>query len=365
MTLLWFGGFEGMDNGDAVNGVENSEGGYVTVAATGEAAYTTDYSATGYLSIKLNSDNGYVAFEYGDDEATVVIGAAMSFTGRPEHSTSDPQFWFRNAAGTRHCYLTIDNPGAGSDTTIRLYDNGNTLLATGTAYSMSYAANQFAYYEIKITIHATAGACQVRVNGTQVMNATGLDTYNSGNAGVGQCLIMAGQQSVYSCTYVDDVYILDTNGSAPYNDFLGPIKVECIKPNADGNHTDWTASAGDRYAAVDDPITGPGPDGDSTYIYSSTAAHNYTAAFENVSITDTIYAIAHNMCARFYDYTAADIKQLFRINTTDYEGDTFTLYDAYKWHRQIFTVNPDDSAAWEDADIDGIEAGVHLESITA
>ena len=202
----------------------------------------------------------------------------------------------------------------------------------------------------------------MKVNNIEIMNETNLDTYGSGTVGIGRIFIGNPISTSYTDCYIDDIYILDTNGSAPCNDFLGPVRVEAIVPNADGTHTDWTANTGDRYAALDEVISNE----DTTYVYGSTATDRISTQFENVTITETIFGIVFRYCIRFDGYTSVKVTPFLRINSTDYDNAVDDdLVSAWKFYFKVYENNPDDSAAWEDADIDALEAGIYLESITS
>jgi len=365
MALLWFGGFEGLDYGDYLNVGDHEFGGYgiemVAGSTYGGGIGTTVGAATGIKCMNItNGAARYAEFAISGEPATFITGHARCWSVNPTLTAGYPAYWFKNAAGDSHCKIHVSLDGNG-DTIFTLTNSADSTLATSSPIPLSHSSSDIHYIEIKITIHASAGTCKININNTTVMDETSLDTYNTGNAGVGLLRMYSGTTG---STYIDDWYICDSTGAAPHNDMLGPCKVEEILPSADGTHTDWTALAGNRYAAIDDS-TAHGHDSDATYVYSATATDQITTAFADVSITDTIFAISHMWHMRYEGYTTAEVTQQFRIGGADYDGDDYTVYSTYHCHREIFTVNPADSGAWEDADIDGLEAGLALKSITA
>src|SRR5262245_56180486 len=83
---------------------------------------------------------------------------------------------------------------------------------------------QWFYMEMKVTIHDTAGAVVVRIDGQTVLNLTNQDTRNGGTGFCNSIQFICGNVgSAYMSYNLDDFYICDTAGSAPFNDFLGDV----------------------------------------------------------------------------------------------------------------------------------------------
>ena len=63
------------------------------------------------------------------------------------------------------------------------------------------------------------------------------------------------------------------------------------------------------------------------------------------------------------DMATADLQDAYahtmlKANTTTDLGDNVGIETSAKWLKTYYDINPDDSAAWEDADIDALEIGV-------
>ena len=357
MTLLWFGGFDAISTANMDGLINNKEYLPNLSGFAGMAAAVGTYAATGVNSFRVGSFTDWgVTMGCGGGAATIVLGCAMLHSIEPIDDY--PLYEFKDDSNNIHCKVYIGT--SGGIWTWYLKDSvGTTTLATSSSVRMSSLVWYF--FEIKINIHASTGSCIMKVNGIEIMNATGLDTYNTGTVGIERIKLGGGTLDMY--VYRDDLYILDTNGSAPCNDLIGPVKVETLMPNADGNSIDWTALAGDRYAAVDESS---GADNDTTYIYSGIATDKNSTGFPDVSITTTIFAIAHRYYMRYFDYTAVEINGFLRVNSTDYVNSTdHEISGVYQYYVDYYEENPDDSNPWEDADIDALEAGVKIKTITA
>jgi hypothetical protein len=74
----------------------------------------------------------------------------------------------------------------------------------------------------------------------------------------------------------------------------------------------------------------------------------------------TIKGVQYLLSARKDDAGARSIAPVARPATTDRVGTTVALGASYSYVREIAELNPEDSAAWEIADINGMKYGVKL-----
>jgi hypothetical protein len=73
----------------------------------------------------------------------------------------------------------------------------------------------------------------------------------------------------------------------------------------------------------------------------------------------TVVALSHNIYAQEAG-AGSQIKPVFRISGTDYEGDAQTLSSGTLQYQKIYETSPATSSAWSRSEIDGLEAGVKL-----
>jgi len=231
-----------------------------------------------------------------------------------------------------------------------------TAMANPTAPNV-FRYNQWNHIEGKCVIHDTTGSVVVKLNGETVLNLTNVDTKPS-------------TQTDWNAIYtqlndngnMDDLVIADGSGSAN-NDFLGQCRVVTILPVTDavdaGAHADFTClTSTDHGAMVDEESS----DDDTTYVYSSTLNHIDSWNFAALGYTGTIKGVQLDVAAKKTESGTRAIRLLTRpvstdrIDTTDrYLGQT-----NYDRHLKLWELNPDDSAAWEVADVDGAEFGVKV-----
>lgn len=150
----------------------------------------------------------------------------------------------------------------------RLLNGAGSVLATGTTL---INPNTWHYLETKVVVHASTGSVELRLDGasTAEASASGL---NLGSTGLGRVYVGSPSEGYYAHSIdFDDLYVLDASGSdAPRNTFLGEVRVETLRPSANGAYAQFTPSAGSNYQNVDDTTS---HDSDATYNSSSTIGH--------------------------------------------------------------------------------------------
>lgn len=286
-----------------------------------------------------------------NNPATIIFGAAVRVTNPASGNSMLVAFL---DGGTTH--VSVGYNTAGNILVYRGTTTSGTLL--GTSVNAISSATVF-YLEVKVTISDTVGVVEVRVNGSNSgwHNITGADTRNGATAQINGVQILGGAST--PCFW-DDLYICDTAGSAPNNDFLGDVRVDTYLPNGNGNSSQLTGSDGnstDNYLLVDEASQ----DGDTSYVQSATASQKDTYAFSNMSHTPaTIHGVQINMFAKKDDAGARSICSVIRSGGSDTDGTTQALSTSYVDYREIAETDPDTAAAWDKAGFDAAEFGVKV-----
>lgn len=119
---------------------------------------------------------------------------------------------------------------------IKIVNNNTTanFLASGSTLS----ASTWYYIEVKFTLGSSNGAIEVRVNGVSDCSVSNINTDYNNVGFVNRVYFLA---SAYSY-YLDDVYVCNLSGAAPFNNFLGPIYIKKLVPSGEGLHTDFGVS---------------------------------------------------------------------------------------------------------------------------
>lgn len=254
---------------------------------------------------------------------------------------------YGDAGGTLHANFIINANGSIS---IR---RGSTVVATSVATGL-LVVGAWNYFEFTSTISDTVGVAEVRLNGVVVVTFTG-DTKNAGTGTNIDTVEVVGITGANNC-WVDDLYILNDLGSAPYNAPLGDVRVYNSVPTGAGANTGLTPSTGANWAAVDEL-----PPSATDFVSGSTVGTKDTYALADLPAgVGTIFGVQVVALAKKTDAGARSIKPLVRTGGTDYAGSTVALSVSDASIIDTRQVSPNTSAAWTVANVNALEAGVEI-----
>lgn len=294
-----------------------------------------------------SSNSGAVLFTLAAAASTLIVGGAHK--GTSVASEGDHYVQLISAAGAQ---LTVLAPNS---TTLELRRGGSTGTVIGTA---QFVAGTWNFIELKATLDDVSGTAIIRCNGVEVINFTG-DTRNSGSDTTWtQVSFDAGNNHAT----IDDIYICDGAGLAPYNNFLGDVKVETIVPTGNGNSSQLVGSDGnstDNYLLVDEiPVSL------TDYVGSSTIGQKDTYGFSNLT-TGSGQILSVQTSARVFksDAGAANMKVVERaVSGTERESASVpvTASPGILITTAPQTTDPD-GAAWTIASVNAAEFGVKVD----
>jgi hypothetical protein len=258
--------------------------------------------------------------------------------------------------GTHHIEIIYGGDSLGD---FGVYRNG-TQLVRSTGHAAITGGMQL-MLECKVKVADAGGEIDLRINGVSVATFSG-DTRNGGTGIVDGMLVGLFMGTSFrngGGIAIDDMYLVDSNGSAPLNTFLGDVYVRTFLPTGAGTTTQWTPSAGSNYQNVDDNPS----DEDTTYNSESTVSDMDTYAMGNMTVgSSAIHGVRVSAMVRKEGAGPRTIRTVLRSGSTNYEGSSFTLFDSYKYANTLYSQDPDTSAAFTDAGIDALEAGIKVQS---
>lgn len=270
-----------------------------------------------------------------------------------------------SAAPTTHTLLRIMNGTtricdlqrvlSGSNSFLRVLNAAGATVATGTSNT---AISTWYYVELKITV-GTSGTVEVHLNGVSEIAST-VGNFGSLNADHIQLMNTNSNSSTVVNTDFDDLFVIDTSVS-PNTTYLADsthiVHIETLYPDSDGSHTDWTPLSGvSHYVMVNETPA----DGDTSYVFTSTVAGRDSYTVNDLSFLTSVAAVQRSVEAR--TDISNTLATVARPTTTDHDGPTKTLTTGYVFYTDIDNVNPDTSAAWTVADVNGAEFGIKLVS---
>jgi len=241
-----------------------------------------------------------------------------------------------------------------TDSLIYVY-RGN---ASGTQIAVStltVSKDDWHHIECKVTIDNTVGVVIVNIDGVEYINFSG-DTQNAGTANI-NTIQFVGPSNTTSPginKYLGQVFIFDTAGSF-WNDFQGDIACVAMPPTSDVTPNQFTPSTGtDHYAMVDEVV----PDGDTTYLESSTDAQQCLFAPDALAanISELLGVVLENVSKKT-DIDDNQISNYLKVSTTSTVSTPTGLTTDYTYSRNIYESNPDTAVAWALADWTNISFG--------
>lgn len=299
--------------------------------------------------MRQSSYNSWLGLDL-DNQATWIVGCALRITAYPTGGAAGLLEW--QDATNMQGRIRIGTDGTWS------YQRGST--PVGSASTATIALNTYTYVEMRITFHDTAGVVQVRLNGTLVLDLSGIDTQQTANASANRIRLGnhgTGGTFTFGTEDIDDVYVCDGTGTVN-NTFLGDCRVDVLRPTADGANSAWTPSTGTSHFALVDETT---PNDDSDYLSTSTAGVRDTQALGDLpSMTDMVVAgVQQCVSARKDDAGTRQMKGVLKSGGTTQAGSvTHTLTTSYRYYRQITETDPATSAPWTEAGVNALESGV-------
>lgn len=235
--------------------------------------------------------------------------------------------------------------------TVSVLNSASSGIATGTAV---ISAGSWCYIELHALAAGASGSISTWVNGVADIAPTTTNIGSTAMGGVG----LNSRNNTMPVTF-DDIYLLDTTGSAPDNTNLGDTHVETVLGTADGTNIQWTPSSGTTHFNL---VNENPPDGDLTYVSSSAVGQIDEYVFSPLSVlTGTVFAIQTNMYARKDNASTRQIKANVRSGGTDYQpGALQTLSTSYVFYSDIIPTNPGTSSPWTVSGVNNAQFGVEL-----
>lgn len=360
MTLLFADGFDGYTAGgdrtvlDPVydfNGVIGTS--RAGVSASGRVTGKCGYTDVGYIQLAT-----MFGFELDATlltaDSTIIIGFAVKVDENDFHAGSSsrlPLLHLLDSNGDGQTAIYIS--GSGNIKAVSGDVSSTDGIAFGTARMFSKVWH---YVEMKVTLDIVSGAVEVRVDGETVISGSGQTSPGVAAEAFATTLIFGGSNDS-ARVMVDDLYICDSQGSVN-NDFLGEIGIRRLSPDADGATNDFTPlGGGDNYVEVDEDD----PDGDTSYVESSTVGHQDLYGVDDLSSTPaSIASLQVVATSKSDDGGAKSGKNYLSSSAVEGAGSAYALTSGYVPQQSIHELDPNTSAAWAEAGVNAVQVGMEV-----
>jgi hypothetical protein len=380
MALVSYQGFDGLNNAtDLVTGPFSSFSNVDLESGNSDTcllqAIVTSTNARGGVGncVAFNS-SGFMGTSagflssltrgYGETISTAIVGAAVllpSFTVSGSFSPNNMYacIGFKNA-GVVQVLVRIDSSGAVTAWRVApfsgTYYSGVLLGTSGSTISPT----SYNYIELQATIGTgTSGSLIVRNNGAVILNLSGINTsadstVNLTQAFVGLGAINGNINSGTNLVYFDDFVMLDTTGSAPYNTFLGDVRVQTVYPLAAGALTQWTPLASTNVSQVNETAM----DSDASYNSSGTNGQIDLFTQSGLAVTpQTIFAVKVRLACRLDSAGGDTVAGELRSGGSNYAATAQAVLATYSYLDFVWTTDPATSAAWTKTGVNALQIG--------
>jgi len=314
-------------------------------STTGTFNISGSYGRNGTSGILSPGSSGAGLFKTLDNQSVWVIGMAFY----PTSFSTRNDLIVAKDAGTDQYSLQLNTDG-----TLSVYNGfgtGQTLLGTT---SNAVSLNTWYYIELYVTVSASVGTCEVRINGVSGLSLTGVNTAKTGNS-------YANSFGLFGAPgYYDDLYIFDGSGTIN-KDFIGDARVECLRPSGTGLKAEWTPvpSGSQNWENVDDTT----PDDDTTYNHTTISGYTDLYTFSDlVTTSGSIYGTQVNIYAKKDDAGSRTAVPVFYVETTEYDGSSFSPGDTYTFSCITQETDPSTSSWWTVSGINNSQYGLKLVS---
>ena len=334
--------------------------GWNAAGAANHAAGRNSYSGLPSQALNITTGNGlggynqcYVSLPAGEIASrTVGFACYMAATSRQGAICS------LYDGGT--CQFSISWAGSTGTFYVQTGSDDSTGPFTGGTCSGTFGAGAWYYIEFSFTLATGASAITVKVNGTTVLNLTGLSTMTpSGNAQANN-LAFGGLYGAGATLLIDDIYVMSAA-----NAFLGNTQCVYIPPTADSSHgnTAWTPDSGTvGYSRVNtlDPY------GSTEYVQGTAIGQVETFSYTIPSaMTGNVNGVKVKCTTKQIDagspHAISAVVEKSGTNYVDSNTKSTTTTNVGAQNLTM-TVNPATSSAFTTSDLASCEFGIKLVS---
>ena len=258
-------------------------------------------------------------------------------------------FAYTDDPGVKTNFLSILLSAAG-EVVVRRTSTGIATSAVGVI-----TTNTWYYFEVWFKPLNTNGRAVVYVDGVKVVDFTGDTTADREFINAFSFSGNSGDNSGYGGMLLDDIVVNSADG-AVNNTYPGMVRLLPIRPDSTGTNSDWTRAGVDLGSDEAQLRNGTWefammqtPDADDL----QDAVPEIPDLPAGATITNIVLSVRAKVEAG-----AGVIAPLVIANgTSDISADQ-TLVSAWRYYQYAWAVNPDDSAAWDEADLSLLKIGV-------
>lgn len=358
MALQWMEGFDWLASSNATAAADfltnwsvsaSGNGGRVAGVYSGYALYLSATNTGWFQSVWRSFTS----------QATQILGFAFQASAYPTATSGGSiSVGFANASGAAIGFVQFDVSGillslGGSPPN---YSGVAAVVASSQLATSPPSTGTWNYFELAYT-PGTTGTLVLRQNGVEIGSVTG-DT--TALTGLGSVFLTVRDDGGGAVAAFDNLYVADGTGTQN-NTFLvpahGDVRVDSFWPTGAGSSAQLAPypSTDANWQTVDEQAQ----DGDTTYVYSSTAGQtDLYAVTPTVPATDSVLAVGISYVARKDDTGARAVASQVQSGGVVGAGQTYNTTASYVRVNDVFENDPNTAAAWTVAAVNAIEIGM-------
>ncbi len=338
MAVLWIEGFEGFGTTPDVAPVPVGIVGRKYPSVLQESTFRIKTGRYG-RAVQLNAICSMVSPALTTDP-TMIFGCAIKVKTLPGVGFESPLITLMDGGDVGINVQLLPSGG------LRVYKD-NVLMGSSLE---TMSTGTWHYMELKTLVAASpTGTIELRVNEDvwyQVSNVVTQATPNTYHTNFRLAFPLVD-------TSYDDIYVLDGTG-AINNDFLGPRRVDSIRPNAAGVDSDWTPDAGTNYERVNEVEL----DEDASYVETGVSGDQDLYGYDNTVNLTEITAIQVVAEAKVTS-GSMELQLVTKSGATESTHSCGTIVSTdYITCSGVGELNPDTSLPWTPGEIDAAQFGV-------
>ena len=228
---------------------------------------------------------------------------------------------------------------------------GSTVVAS--TESFLYRIDTWYLIELHGKIHDTEGVLELKVDGNILATYTG-DTKPGADTTVDTLLWLCPNATGFNYR-LDDIALNDTTGAVD-NSWCGDGRVIALTPTGNSATLQWTPSAGDNYACVDDV-----PPNSTDYVSVGIVDQKDIYTLSDPSILDgsTINRVWVETRAKKEQADEASLRPIIVSYETEYAQNDYALTLNYtRIATEEWLVNPNTAAVWTIQELTDLQSGV-------
>jgi len=308
--------------------------------------FSTSAGRYGGGALNISGYNQTIQYVLPSPQTEIWLGFAMN---NQETSSQQLVLALGSPSNTEGALWYQGNSGAWT------FYRGQQDSSLGTA-TKAIMANSWHWIEVHYKIDPSAGVLELWIDGVQIMDLTGVD--NSKTGGTSLTTLTFGGANNSQAAYYDDLYILNTSGSAN-NGRLGDSRIETLKPTSDAGPNNGTPSSGSTHYAMVDENQNDGST--STITIANTSGQEELFGMGSLDGTPaTVHAVKVTCIAEKTDGGSCSGEAVVSSSGTAAEGASTPLLTSFSLIGGIFETDPHTSAAWAYGAVNAMDCGFQI-----